>query len=113
MKKVIRLNESDLVRIVKKVIEEQSEEKNYYLGIQKFLNKKFPDLKLVEDGKTGPNSKTEQAIIRYQKTIGANPDGQWGQETWSKMPEKEKKFLKSVIAKEGGLIDQFVNWIGL
>lgn len=113
MKKVVRLNESDLVRIVKKVIEEQSEERNYYRGIQIFLNKRFPDLKLVVDGKTGPNSKTEDAIMRYQKSIGVKPDGLWGKDTWDKMPPKDVKEVKNLIAKEGGIIDQIVNWIGI
>jgi hypothetical protein len=27
------------------------------------------------------------------------------------MPERDKKMLKDLIAKEGGLIDRFLNWI--
>jgi hypothetical protein len=29
------------------------------------------------------------------------------------MPEKDKNLLKNLIAKEGGLLDRFLNWIGL
>jgi hypothetical protein len=110
-KKIIRLTESDLTRIVQKVINEQTEEKNFIKGIQQFLNTK--GAKLMVDGKTGSNSKTEQAIMDYQSKIGVYPtDGVWGETTWSKMPPKDKEKLKDLIADEGGLIDQFMNWIG-
>ena len=38
MKKIIRITESDLTNIVKKVITEQTEEINFIKGIQRFLN---------------------------------------------------------------------------
>ena len=111
-KKIIRLTESDLTKIVKRVIEEQTEERNFIKGIQKFLNTK--GAKLTVDGKTGPNSQTEKAIMDYQSKIGVNPtDGVWGPDTWDKMPEKDKVVLKKLIAQEGGIIDVFLNWIGL
>ena len=112
MKKVIRLTESDLTNIVKKVISEQTEEKGFIRAVQNFLNKRIK-ANLMVDGKTGPNSKTEAAIMKYQSMIGATPDGDWKQETWSKMSESDKKVLKQLVAKEGGLIDQFLNWIGI
>jgi hypothetical protein len=112
VKKIIRLTENDLKNIVTRVINEQSEEREFIKGVQQFLNTK--GAKLVVDGKTGPNSKTEQAIMNYQSKIGVYPvDGVWGPDTWDKMPEKDKTLLKELIAKEGGLIDRFLNWIGL
>lgn len=112
MVKIIKLTESDLRRIVKKVINEQTEERNFIKGIQQFLNTK--GAKLVVDGKTGSNSKTEQAIMDYQSKIGVYPtDGVWGPDTWDKMPEKDKVLLKKLIAQEGGLFDRFLNFIGL
>jgi hypothetical protein len=111
-KKVIRLTESDLTRIVNKVIQEQTEERNFVKGIQTFLNSK--GAKLTVDGKTGPNSQTEKAIMAYQNKIGVNPtDGVWGPNTWDKMPEKDRVLLKKLIAQQGGLIDVFLNKIGL
>jgi hypothetical protein len=111
-KKVIRLTESDLTRIVNKVIKEQTEERNFVKGIQTFLNSK--GAKLTVDGKTGPNSQTEKAIMAYQNKIGVNPtDGVWGPNTWDKMPEKDRVLLKKLIAQQGGLIDVFLNKIGL
>jgi hypothetical protein len=112
VKKVIRLTESDLTKIVNKVIKEQTEERNFIKGIQNFLNSK--GAKLTVDGKTGPNSQTEKAIMAYQNKIGVYPtDGQWGPNTWEKMPEKDRVLLKKLIAQEGGLIDVFLNKIGL
>lgn len=110
--RIVRLTESDLTRIVKKVISEQTEERNFIKGIQQFLNTK--GAKLMVDGKTGPNSNTERAISNYQEKIGVYPaDGVWGPNTWGKMPEKDKSILKNMIAQEGGLIDKFLNWVGL
>jgi hypothetical protein len=112
VKKIIKLTESDLMNIVKRVISEQTEERNFIKGIQNFLNTK--GAKLVVDGKTGPNSQTEGAISNYQAKIGVYPaDGTWGPKTWDKMPEKDKVLLKKLIAEEGGLIDEFLNWLGL
>ena len=112
MKKIIRLTESDLTNIVKKVISEQTDERNFIKGVQKFLNTK--GAKLMIDGKTGPNSQTEKAIMNYQSKIGVDDvDGVWGPNTWEKMPSKDKSLLKDFVAKEGGVIDRFLNWIGL
>jgi murein L,D-transpeptidase YcbB/YkuD len=120
MKKTIRLTESDLTKIVKRVISEQTEERNFIKGVQQFLNAKkiTGDNKkpLTIDGKTDNNlsSQTAQAIERYQAMIGVYPtDGVWGPDTWDKMPVKDKTLLKNLIAKEGGLVDRFLNWIGL
>lgn len=124
-KKVIRLTESDLRQIVKKVITEQSEEKRMIRGIQKFLNTKKNVLGLKKDlevdGLTGPGSETENAIELYQTWLNKNSkstptivaDGVWGEDTWRKMPPKDVSDLKKFIAMEGGLIDRLLHKIGL
>jgi hypothetical protein len=114
MKKVVRLTESDLTRIVKKVISEQSEERKFMRALQKFLNVKFPQLKLVIDGRTGPNSQTEEAIKKYQISIGMNDvDGVWGSNTAEKMPPQDAKLLKKFVLQEGDILDKFLDWVGL
>lgn len=112
-KKIIRLTEDDLAKVIKKVITEQSEERNFTKAVQKFLNKTMR-AGLVEDGKTGPNSATEAAISKYQSKIGVYPsDGRWGENTWAKMPEQDRKLLKDLVAQEGGPVDRFLNWLGV
>jgi len=112
-KKVIRLTEADLTNVIKRVITEQSEERNITRAIQKFLNKTMK-AGLSEDGRTGRNSATEAAISKYQSRIGVYPsDGTWGPNTWDKMPEQDRKLLKDLIAKEGGPVDTFLNWLGV
>lgn len=114
-KKIIRLTESELVSVVKSVLKEQQDyiEHQFIRAVQTFLNEKI-NANLKVDGLTGRNSKTEQAIAKYQEKIGSYPtDGIWGKDTWSKMPEKDKKRLEYLVSKEGGLIDMFLNWIGL
>ena len=79
-KKIIRLTEADLTNLVKRVISEQSEERKYTTAVQKFLNdKRILNAKLEEDGRTGPNSQTEQVIMKLQGMLGVYPtDGVWG-----------------------------------
>jgi hypothetical protein len=113
MKKVIRLTESDLHRIVTQVINEQSEERKHIRAIQRFLNWKYPTMKLVVDGKTGPNSQTEKAIMKYQGEIGVLPtDGVWGINTQEKMPKSDEKQLKKFMVEEGDIFDKFLDWLG-
>jgi peptidoglycan hydrolase-like protein with peptidoglycan-binding domain len=110
-KKVIRLTENDVINLVKRVISEQSEERKIVMGIQKFLNQRI-NAGLVVDGKTGRNSKTSEAIKKYQSMIGVYPvDGVWGPDTWDKMPEKDRKLLNDYVAKEGGIVDRLYNFI--
>lgn len=111
-KRIIKLTENDLRHIVKRVVKEQTEETNFIKGVQQFLNTK--GAKLVVDGKTGRNSNTEKAIMNYQHKIGVYPtDGVWGPNTWDKMPTKDKILLKDLVAKQGGILDRFLNWIGV
>jgi peptidoglycan hydrolase-like protein with peptidoglycan-binding domain len=111
MTKIIKLTESDLTKIVKTVISEQLIEREITQKIQAFLNKRM-NAGLELDGKTGPNSKTEKAIAKYQMSIGETPaDGVWGPNTYSKMPEKDKIMLKNIVVDQGGVWDNFVKWI--
>ena len=113
MKKIIRLTESDLSRIVKKVIQEQTEEVDYIKAIQRFLNEKLK-LNLEIDGRTGPNSQTAKAIERYQTMLKVYPtDGVWGPNTMEKMPLPDKKRLKDLVAEEGGFFDKFLHFFNL
>lgn len=119
-KKIIRLTENDLTNLVKRVISEQNMDRQFIRAIQRFLNNKkiTGDNRqpLTVDGKTDINqtSQTSQAISRYQSSIGCRrPDGVWGEETWSKMSPQDRKQLQDLVADEGGLMDRFLNWIGL
>ena len=118
-KKVIRLTEDDLTNIVKRVISEQNIDREFVRAIQRFLiSKKITGdnrQPLVVDGKTDNNltSQTAQAISKYQAAIGCRrTDGVWGEETWNKMSPQDRQQLEDFVADEGGLIDQFINWIG-
>jgi hypothetical protein len=110
-KKTIRLTETDLTKIVKQVISEQLINRENTQQIQAFLNKKM-NAGLELDGKTGPNSKTEAAIAKYQMLIGERPaDGVWGSNTYDKMPEKDKIMLKNIVVDNGGVWDNFIKWV--
>lgn len=95
MKKVIKLTESDLEQIVRRVIKEQSEERKLIMAVQKFLNDKdVLNAKLVEDGKTGEGSQTEKAIMKLQQMLKVLPaDGVWGEDTQEAL-EKNPKLNK-------------------
>jgi hypothetical protein len=117
--KIIRLTESDLTRIVKRVIAEQ-DDNHYKKGIQCFLNKKGikddSGQSLKIDGSIGnyPNSKSAQAISNYQVKIGVYPaDGVWGEDTMRKMPNKDKEMFKQCVADYGDIIDKGFHWLGI
>jgi peptidoglycan hydrolase-like protein with peptidoglycan-binding domain len=95
-KKIIKLTESDLNRIVGKVIKEQSEERKHTIAVQKFLNdKRVMNAKLIPDGKTGPNSETEKAIMKLQGMLGVYPtDGVWGPDTENALESKKSEWYK-------------------
>lgn len=95
-KKIIKLTESDLNRIVGKVIKEQTEERKHTIAVQKFLNdKRVMNAKLVPDGKTGPNSETEKAIQKLQGMLGVYPtDGVWGPDTENALESKKPEWYK-------------------
>jgi hypothetical protein len=118
-KKIIKLTEGDLMNIVKRVIQEQDENYKINIAIQCFLNKKGikddagQSLKL--DGSIGnlPNSKSAQAIAKYQSSIGVDDDGVWGYETNTKMPPKDKMIYKQCISDHGDIIDKGMHLLGI
>jgi murein L,D-transpeptidase YcbB/YkuD len=71
--------------------------------------------KIVKDGSIGrlPNSKSAQAIAKYQDKIGVTSDGVWGEETMNKMPGGDKVIFKQCVSDEGDLYDKIVHWIGM
>jgi hypothetical protein len=93
-------------------------------GIQRFLNEKLK-IKLKVDGLTdiNGNSETAKAIMRYQEMLNKltsktdeyrmplTIDGNFGYETHKFMPLKDKQRLDDLVAEEGGVIDQFINWL--
>ena len=116
-KKVIKLTENDLKNIVKRVIKEQDENYKANIIIQCFLNKKGikdnagQSLKL--DGSIGnlPNSKSAQAIAKYQTRIGVESDGVWGYNTSTKMPPADKKLYDDCFSENSGIIDKMAKGI--
>lgn len=118
--KIIKLTESDLTRIVKRVIKEQTEGYNLNKAIQCFLNKKgvkdASGQTLKIDGSIGnyPKSKSAQAIYNYQSKIGVYPaDGVWGEDTKNKMPNKDKEMFKQCVSDYGDIFDKGAHWLGI
>ena len=118
-KKIVKLTESDLTRIVKRVIMEQ-DDNNYKKAIQCFLNKRGikddSGKALVIDGSIGnyPNSKSAQAIHNYQSKIGVYPaDGVWGEDTMNKMTSKDKVIFKQCVSDYGDIFDKGAHWLGI
>lgn len=101
-------------------LNEGIEDYEHNMSIQCFLIKKGitddKNQKIVKDGSIGrlPNSKSAQAIAKYQSKIGVYPtDGVWGPDTMSKMPNADKVIFKQCVSDEGDLFDKFVHWIGM
>lgn len=96
MKKIVKLTESDLTRIVKRVIKEQSENYKFTVAVQKFLNdKRILNAKLKVDGLTGRNSQTEKAIMKLQSMLNMYPvDGIWGKETEDALEENKPEWYQ-------------------
>ena len=102
------------------VNEQNNEKREYVRAIQRFLNEKLRT-NLMIDGKTGDNSETSKAVMRYQDMINKklgpykNPltvDGKFKEETYKLMPIKDKQRLDDLVEEEGGLLDQFTHWLG-
>jgi hypothetical protein len=101
-------------------LNEGIEEYEANLVIQCFLIKKGitddNNQKIVKDGRIGslPNSKSAQAISKYQRAIGSYPnDGIWGEDTMKRMPKADKELIKQCAADEGNIFDKFMHWIGM
>ena len=90
---------------------------NYNSAIQCFLNKKGvkddSGKPLVVDGSIGrlPNSKSAQAIYKYQGMIGVEQDGVWGYNTSTRMPSSDKKLYDACFSENSGIIDKLAKGI--
>jgi murein L,D-transpeptidase YcbB/YkuD len=122
-KKIIKLTENDLRNIVKRVIQEQDENYNFNKAVQSFLiKKKITDSNnkpIEKDGSIGTldnNSKSAQAISKYQSMIGVRPDGVFGNDTIEKMKTKfpnDYKLWLECKSEEGDLFDKGAHFFGL
>jgi hypothetical protein len=65
MKKVIKLNESDLMRIVKRVLSEQSQPEEYYIGRATAILSKGPK----------PTEPDDEYINNFLNELGVDGDG--------------------------------------
>lgn len=92
---------------------------NFNMAIQCFLNKKgVKDDKgqtLKMDGSIGnwPQSKSAQAIAKYQSMIQVYPvDGVWGEDTMDKMPNKDKVIFKQCVSDHGDIFQKVIHYFG-
>lgn len=114
-KNILNLHES----MKNKVVVEQSEMSKGNKAIQCFLNKKSitddSGQKLNVDGSIGnyPNSKSAQAIAKYQTKIGVESDGVWGKETMDKMPPADMKLFKECESEHQDFISKALGFLGL
>ncbi len=103
-------------------LNEENIERDKIKAVQEFLNARFKSDKtfkpLAIDGKTGRNSATEEAIMKYQGIIGYYPtDGVWGPNTEAKMPPKEKEYLFKIYKDKyqnflDNAADKISSWFG-
>lgn len=105
-KKVIRLTESDLTRIVKRVIEEQNQMSGQEVfELQNALNDYFKmkgiKLRIPTDSKWGPT--TVNALKEFQKREGIDPDGIAGPDTYKALHK---------LGLNQDIIDKAIAWIG-
>ena len=122
MKKII-ITESQLKKVVDRVLNEADlTNYNFNKAVQLFLiKKKITDSNnqpVIKDGSIGrlPNSKSAQAIAKYQTTIGVAPDGVFGYDTMEKMKTKfpnDYKLWLQCKSDEGDLFDKGAHFLGL
>ncbi len=98
MKKYI-FTESQIKKIIDTQVNEQSPERSFVVRVQRFLNEIFKSDKTFKqlslDGKTGPNSQTESAIMKLQSMVKVYPtDGVWGPETEESMKKNRPDLYK-------------------
>jgi len=131
--KQFRINEQERSRILGLHIEATSrqylkedfnqgmttiERYNYNMAIQCFLNKKGvkddDGKSLKMDGSIGnlPNSKSAQAVAKYQTMIKVMVDGVWGEDTMDAMPEKDRVIFKQCVSDHGDLFDKIAHYFG-
>jgi hypothetical protein len=122
MKKII-ITESQLKKVIDRVLnEEDLTNYNFNNAVQLFLiKKKITDSNnqpVKKDGSIGrlPNSKSAQAIAKYQTIIGVEPDGVFGYDTTEKMKTKfpnDYKLWLECKSEEGDLFDKGAHFLGL
>jgi len=97
------------------LVNEQNESPELKKGVQCFLNKKgFKDNSnqvLKVDGHW--DSKTAEALSKYQSKIGVTADGVWGSETQNKMNDRDVQIFKQCVSDEGSFIDKGLHMFGL
>lgn len=106
MAKIIRLTESDLRKIVKRVIQEQRQlSGEEVFELQTALNDYFKMKKINKqipvDAKWGPT--TIKALQEFQKREGIDPDGIPGKDTYSALHK---------LGLNQDIIDKAISWIG-
>lgn len=106
MAKIIRLTESDLRKIVKRVIQEQrqlSGEEVFELqtALNDYFKMKNINKKIPVDAKWGPT--TIKALQEFQKREGIDPDGIPGKDTYSALHK---------LGLNQDIIDKAISWIG-
>lgn len=111
MKKII-VTESQIKTIVNSLLTEE-EDRGFMKAVQEFLNTVLKiNPPLVLDGRTGPNSKTEKAIMRYQELINVYPvSGEWNENTMDKMPKKHKDYFEKLKRKNMSGYDRIYHTI--
>lgn len=94
MKKYV-LTETQIKKVVDKIIQEQSDNQSLIATVQCFLNQVI-NAKLVVDGRGGRNSQTEKALKTFQQKkntegFSIDVDGQWGYNTQQTLNPEENK----------------------
>ena len=97
------------------LVNEQYEPIEFKKAVQCFLNKKgYKDdsnKPLVVNGRW--DSKTEEAVRKYQIKLRVDSDGVWGPMTQNKMPNGDVQIFKQCISDEGDIIDKGLHFLGL
>jgi peptidoglycan hydrolase-like protein with peptidoglycan-binding domain len=97
------------------LVNEQNEPIEYKKAVQCFLNKKgYKDdsnKPLNVDGRW--DSRTQEALRKYQSKIKVDTDGVWGPMTYNKMPNNDVQIFKQCVSDEGDLIDKGLHFFGL
>ena len=105
-KKIIRLTEADLTKLVRRVIQEQNQMSGEEVfELQNALNDYFKmkgiKLRISTDAKWGPT--TVNALKEFQKREGIDPDGIAGPNTY--------KALRKLGLNQD-IIDKAIAWVG-
>ena len=105
-KKIIRLTESDLHKIVKRVIQEQRQlSSQEVFELQTALNEYFKmkkiNMRIPVDDKWGPT--TIKALKKFQENEGLDPDGIPGRETYQALHK---------LGLNQDIIDKVISWVG-